>query len=118
MRRFFAAHPRLATGLHVVLASLPTALLVLLIAGGICVVSGIYSDWSAVGIVLCACAGMALLFSTGVFWLLSLLLYRFTAEVREKWPDRLRMRLIRLNIMGGFLTVLQVIVIICCLIED
>ena len=50
---------------------------------------------------------LAIVCFPGVFWLLSLLLYRFTHAVREKWPDELRMALIRLNIAGGLLVIAQ-----------
>ena len=106
MRSFFAAHPRFTTGLHVVLAALPLTLALLFLLG----LAGIFLagketfyDW----LVFLSVAGLAAFFSTGVIWLLSLLLYRFTHAVRETWPDGLRMALIRLNIIGGLLTMVQ-----------
>ena len=106
LRSFFAAHPRFTTGLHVVLAALPLTLALLFLLGlaGVFVTGQeTFYGW----LLFFMFAGVAAFFSTGVIWLLSLLLYRFTHAVRETWPDRLRMALIRLNIIGGLLTMVQ-----------
>lgn len=106
IRALFAAHPRLTTALHVILAALPTVLTALFILG----LAGVYfsGEETFYGVLMLAMyAGVAAFFGTGVFWLLSLLTYRFTHAVREMWPDWLRMGLIRLNIIGGLLTVVQ-----------
>lgn len=106
VRSYFTDHPRFTTGLHVVLAALPLTLVVLFILGLVGVfVTGqeTFHGW----LLFFMFAGVTAFFSTGVIWALSLLLYRFTHAVREKWPDWLRMTLIRLNIIGGILTVVQ-----------
>ena len=116
LKDFFAGHPRFATALHVLLAALPLTLALLFLLG----LAGIFLagketfyDW----LVFLSVAGLAAFFSTGVIWLLSLLLYRFTHAVRETWPDGLRMALIRLNIIGGFLTFAQVLMLIVLLVK-
>lgn len=116
VRSFLAAHPRFTTGLHVVLAALPLTLALLFLCGLVGVfVTGqeTFYGW----LLFFMFAGVAAFFSTGAIWLLSLLLYRFTHAVREKWPDKLRMALIRFNILGGFLTVIQIVLIVMILIR-
>ena len=116
LKDFFAGHPRFATALHVLLAALPLTLALLFLLG----LAGIFLAGKETfygWLLFCMFAGVAAFFSTGVIWLLSLLLYRFTHAVREKWPDKLRMALIRFNILGGFLTVIQVILVVMILIR-
>ena len=116
LKDFFAGHPRFVTALHVLLAALPLTLALLFLFGLVGVfVTGqeTFYGW----LLFFMFAGVAAFFSTGVIWLLSLLLYRFTHAVRETWPDGLRMALIRLNIIGGFLTFGQVLMLIVWLVE-
>ena len=116
LKDFFAGHPRFATALHVLLAALPLTLALLFLLG----LAGIFLagketfyDW----LVFLSVAGLAAFFSTGVIWLISLLLYRFTHAVREKWPDWLRMMLIRFNIVGGLMAVGQAIIWVVILLK-
>lgn len=117
LRSFFAAHPRFTTGLHVVLAALPLTLALLFLFGlaGVFVTGQeTFYGW----LLFFMFAGVAAFFSTGDIWLLSLLLYRFTHAVRETWPDGLRMALIRLNIIGGLLTIVQLWFIIMSVVQN
>lgn len=107
LRDCFRRHPRFTTGLHVVLAALPLTLVLLFLLGlaGVFVTGQeTFYGW----LLFLMLAGVAAFYATGAIWGLSLLLYRFTHAVRENWPDRLRMTLIRLNIVGGLLTLVQI----------
>ena len=115
IRDFFAAHPKMTTALHVTLAvtpSIPFALVLIGFLTGFVLQIDFYA-WVS----LMAVGMLAFIWITGIFWTLSLLLYRFTHAVRESWPDWLRMTLIRFNIFGGFLTVVQVILIVIWLVK-
>lgn len=121
IREFFAARPRMATVLHVVLAVLPVLFMAMLLLGFIYVFvypgAVVGDDFNLVAKFLIGTGGCG--FIVGIpCWILSLLLYRFTAAVREAWSDRLRMALIRLNILGAFLAIIEVFMIIMLLIED
>lgn len=106
LKGFFAGHPRFTTGLHVTLAVLPSVtLLMMVIVFVLSCLPGV--DFYGVWLPFMLGALLAIICFPGVFWLLSLLLYRFTHAVREKWPDKLRMALIRLNIVGGLLAIAQ-----------
>lgn len=101
---FFAAHPRFATGLHVTLSAGPLALLLLFIAVmAVIAVAGLAYYDAVAHMFIVIMAICVVLSCSGLFLLLALLLYRFTERVREHWPDRLRMTLIRLNIVNGFM---------------
>lgn len=117
LRSFFAAHPRFTTVLHVALAALPLTLALLFLlglAGAFLSGQETFYGW----LVVLMYAGVAAFYVTGVIWLLSLLLYRFTHAVREKWSDRLRMALIRLNIVGGLLTIVQIWFIVMSVVQN
>lgn len=116
LKGFFTEHPRFTTGMHVALAVLPTlVLLMMVIVFALSFLPGV--DFYGVWLPFMLGTFLAIVCCPGVFWLLSLLLYRFTHAVREKWPDKLRMALIRFNILGGFLTVIQVILVVLILIR-
>lgn len=121
VRRFYAAHPRFVTALHVILAAVPVILAALLILGFIYVLTYegaiIDDDFDLLARILIG-SGVIGFFVGIPCWILSLLLYRFTQKVRYGWTDWLRMTLIRLNIIGGFLAVIEVLMIILILIED
>ena len=117
VRAFFAAHPRFTTGLHVGLAVTPTALFLICVLGFIYMMFTVYETAFAVVLIFSVGAGYVSLFSTWGVWLLSLLLYRFTHAVREKWSDRLRMTLIRFNIFGGFIVFVHLLLLIVWLVK-
>ena len=101
---FFSRHPRLATALHVFLSAAPIASLLLTVII-MTVVSCSGNDFYATFpyLFLCMMATFTIFGVSGLFLLLALLLYRFTRTAQEAWPDRLRMALIRLNIVNGFI---------------
>lgn len=116
LRSYFANHPRFTTGLHVILAALPLTLVLLFFLGLVGVyITGkeTFYGW----LFFLMFAGLAAFYATGAIWLLSLLLYRFTHAVREKWPDGLRMALIRLNIIGEMLTMVQIGMIVMSFVQ-
>jgi len=116
LREYFRRHLRFTTGLHVVLAALPLTLVLLFLLGlaGVFVTGQeTFYGW----LLFLMLAGVAAFYATGAIWGLSLLLYRFTHAVRESWPDRLRMTLIRLNIVGGMLTLVQIGMIIMSFVQ-
>ena len=116
MKSFFAAHPRFTTGLHVVLAVLPSVtFLMMVVVFVLSCMPGV--DFYGVWLPFMLGTFLAIICCPGIFWLLSLLLYRFTHAVREKWPDKLRMALIRFNILGGFLTIIQLVLVVMILIR-
>lgn len=121
IREFFTRRPRVATALHVILAALPAILVSLLIIGFIYVMTYggavVGDEFDLLARILIG-TGAVGLFAGIPCWILSLLLYPFTGSVRTGWPERLRMTLIRLNIIGGFLAVMEVLMIILILIED
>ena len=117
IRDFFAAHPKATTALHVALAVLPASLLALTLLGVAYLVFTLYDAFGLL-VMICATAGGLLFFGAGIIsWILSLTLYRFTHAVREKWPDWLRMMLIRFNIFGGFMAVGWVLIWLVLLLE-
>ncbi|MBQ2954758.1 MAG: hypothetical protein IJE07_14605 [Clostridia bacterium] len=104
VRDFFSRHPRFATGLHVFLSVAPLALLLLTVIVMTAVCCSGADFYAAIPYVfLCILAVFTILCVSGLFLLLALLLYRFTHTAQETWPDRLRMALIRLNIVNGFM---------------
>ena len=118
IRAFFAAHRKATTALHVTLAVLPAALLAAMLLSFLYL---LIAEYEAEGLALLigALMGYGLFFGVGVFsWILSLYLYRFTHAVREKWPEWLRMMLIRFNIVGGLMAVGQAIIWIVVLMKE
>ena len=118
MKRFFDAHPKVTTALHVMLAALPTALMLMTVLGVVYLIFTLYEAFDLI-LLISFGAGYGLFFGAGlVSWALSLLLYRFTHAVRENWPDWLRIMLIRFNIFGGFMAVGQVLIWILLLVRS
>lgn len=117
IRAFFAAHKKVTTALHITLAVLPAAMLAAMLLSFLYL---LIAEYEAEGLVLLfgALMGYGLFFGAGVVaWALSLTLYRFTHAVREKWPDWLRMMLIRFNIVGGLMAVGQAIIWVVILLK-
>ena len=101
---FFGRHPRFATAMHVILSAGPLALLLMCIVGiAVISIAGLDFYQAVPCMFILIVVVCAVLSCSGLFLLLALLLYRFTENARSKWPDGLRMALIRLNIINGFM---------------